>query len=112
MNAAERSRRPEITVRSPRPTPAVLDDAKRSEGRARIVREALSLFLRYGYHGTPVRLIAKAAGISVGSIFNYFSGKEEILLCILDENHRQAEEATEAARRELESRSTGADPVE
>ena len=98
------TRRGGLVVRSPRPSTQVLDEARCAEGRARIAREALPLFLRYGYHGTPVRLIAKAAGISVGSIFNYFQGKEAILLYILEENHGEAERAVELAQKELDSR--------
>jgi AcrR family transcriptional regulator len=99
-----------VVVRSPRPSTQVLDEARFVAGRARIANEALQLFLRYGYHGTPVRLIAQAAGVSVGSIFNYFEGKEAILLHILEETHRQAERAVELAQHELEARSARNDP--
>ncbi len=107
---AQGRRRSELTVQSPRPDSQILDESRRAEGRAGIAREALPLFLRYGYHGTPVRLIAKASGISVGSIFNYFSGKEEILLYILDENQREGENAVELGQRELLARPGRADP--
>jgi AcrR family transcriptional regulator len=110
LERAEGRRRRDFTVQPPRPDTQILDEARRAEGRAGIAREALPLFLRYGYHGTPVRLIAKASGISVGSIFNYFSGKEEILLYILEENHREGESAVELGQRELEARSAHADP--
>jgi AcrR family transcriptional regulator len=105
-------RRGSLVVGSPRPSTQVLDEARCAEGRARIAREALPLFLRYGYHGTPVRLIAKAAGISVGSIFNYFHGKEGILFYILEENQRHAEEAVELAKKELDARPAKSDPTE
>jgi AcrR family transcriptional regulator len=39
---------------------------------------ALSIFTRQGYHGTSVREIAEAAGISLGNIYNYYQTKEEI----------------------------------
>jgi len=110
VERAEGRMRREVTVQSPRPDTQILDENRRAEGRAGIAREALPLFLRYGYHGTPVRLIAKAAGISVGSIFNYFSGKEEILLYILEENQREGENAVELAQRELAARPGRADP--
>lgn len=110
VERARGRRRGELTVQSPRPDTQILDESRRAEGRAGIAREALPLFLRYGYHGTPVRLIAKAAGISVGSIFNYFSGKEEILLYILEENQREAETAVELGQREITARPGRADP--
>ena len=52
----------------------MLDKDLWSEGRGRIAAAALPLFLKYGYHATPVRVIARAAGLSAGSIFNYFAG--------------------------------------
>ncbi|HEX8925159.1 MAG TPA: TetR/AcrR family transcriptional regulator [Terriglobales bacterium] len=39
---------------------------------------ALRIFTRQGYHGTSVREIAEAAGISLGNIYNYYQTKEEI----------------------------------
>jgi AcrR family transcriptional regulator len=46
--------------------------------RARIVDAAYALFLEQGYHGTSMRQIADAAGITVGGIYNHFAGKEAI----------------------------------
>lgn len=112
MEANDRQGHRRLTVRTPRVTPNVVDEAKSAEGRAHIAHEALLLFLRYGYHGTPVRLIAKASGISVGSIFNYFSGKEEILRYVLNESQQQAEMAVASAQRELESWPTQSEPGE
>lgn len=106
-----RGERGTVTVSSPHSTTQVLDDERLTEGRARIAREALLLFLRHGYHGTPVRVIATACGISVGSIFNYFTGKEEILQYVLEENHNRIETALQAAQRDLESRQRRSDPV-
>lgn len=109
--AKKKERKSRLVARTPRPVTQVLDEGRLAEGRARIAREALPLFLRYGYHGTPVRLVAKAAGISVGSIFNYFDGKEAILLYILEDNQRHAETAVELAQKELETRPARSDPA-
>lgn len=46
--------------------------------REKILNEALDLFAENGYHGTSMREIAKAVGIKGSSIYNHFSGKEEI----------------------------------
>ncbi|RAK11738.1 TetR family transcriptional regulator [Halanaerobium saccharolyticum] len=46
--------------------------------REKILNEALELFAENGYHGTSMREIAKAVGIKGSSIYNHFSGKEEI----------------------------------
>lgn len=51
----------------------------RMEKRSLILQAALKLFAEYGYHSCPVSKIAKEAGISKGLIYNYFSGKQDLL---------------------------------
>ncbi|CCU79686.1 regulatory protein, TetR [Halanaerobium saccharolyticum subsp. saccharolyticum DSM 6643] len=46
--------------------------------REKILNESLDLFAAKGYHGTSMREIAKAVGIKGSSIYNHFSGKEDI----------------------------------
>ncbi|MDR3763436.1 MAG: TetR/AcrR family transcriptional regulator [Acidobacteriota bacterium] len=46
--------------------------------QVRIQDAALRIFTRQGYHGTSVREIADAAGVSLGNIYNYYPSKEEI----------------------------------
>ena len=46
--------------------------------REEILNKALDLFAENGYHGTSMREIAKAVGIKGSSIYNHFSGKEDI----------------------------------
>ena len=60
------------------------DEKRLQEGQERIAAAALSLFLQDGYHNTSVREIAQKAGLSVGSVFNYYTSKEEILFYIKD----------------------------
>ena len=53
-------------------------------GRIKQVADAATLlFLRQGYARTQISHIAKAAGVSVGSIYLDFAGKKEILHFIL-----------------------------
>ncbi|WP_136660454.1 TetR/AcrR family transcriptional regulator [Nitratireductor sp. XY-223] len=47
--------------------------------KMRIVDAALACFLENGYHQTGVRDIARKAGISLGNLYNHFSGKEAVL---------------------------------
>lgn len=47
--------------------------------RRQITSAAVSLFARNGFHPTPVRDIARAAGVSAGSIYTYFPSKDHIL---------------------------------
>lgn len=47
--------------------------------QARICRAAEELFARKGYHKTSVRDIARKAGMSIGSLYDYIRNKEDIL---------------------------------
>lgn len=47
--------------------------------RKQIIKGALSVFKRKGYHKTTVRDIAKAAKISMGSLYDYINSKGDIL---------------------------------
>lgn len=46
--------------------------------RVLILNTALKLFSNQGYFNTSVQDIKKAAGVSIGSIYHHFSGKEAI----------------------------------
>ena len=47
--------------------------------RQQIFDSALKLFVESGFHGTPTSRIAKEAGVSNGTLFHYFSTKEELI---------------------------------
>lgn len=44
----------------------------------RILTAALDLFVQHGYHNISIHEIQKQAQVSIGSIYNYFGGKEGI----------------------------------
>jgi AcrR family transcriptional regulator len=48
------------------------------ENQRRIEAAALQLFTRQGFHGTNNREIAEKIGVSTGTIYTYFPGKESI----------------------------------
>lgn len=52
----------------------LIDDKRRQ-----IIKGALSVFKKKGYHKTTVRDIAKAAEIGMGSLYDYICSKEDIL---------------------------------
>lgn len=56
----------------------------REHKRGAIERAAYLCFCRRGYHGTAVDDICKAAGISKGSFYWYFDGKQSVFHGILD----------------------------
>lgn len=55
--------------------------------RSEIMGASHELFLKYGYHGTSIRQIAGATGITLGAIYNHFSSKEEIFRAVFLEQH-------------------------
>ncbi len=72
------------------------------EPKADVIREAaLELFWKYGYHGTSVRQIGKAAGIAVANVYHYFPSKLDLLYDIVgrvtDSLGAKTEEATAMA---------------
>ncbi len=79
--------------------------------RARIADAALDLFLRESFARTGVRRIAAAAGVSVGTIFNYFDSKQEILFALISDMQKGvAIPLQAAAARYRERASAGEDP--
>ncbi|HLN56450.1 MAG TPA: TetR/AcrR family transcriptional regulator [Bacteroidales bacterium] len=56
----------------------------REEKRTLIMNAALEHFARDGYHNTTITHLAKHAGISKGLMYNYFTGKEELLSEIIN----------------------------
>lgn len=51
---------------------------------AAILDAAVRVFGARGYHGTSVRDIAEAAGVSPGSLYNHFASKHDLLVVILE----------------------------
>ena len=67
--------------------------------RERILRAAIKVFARKGFHATRVNEIAKAAGVADGTIYLYFKNKDDVLVCIFEDRITRL---LEVLRRELE----------
>jgi AcrR family transcriptional regulator len=65
----------------------------REVSRAKIVETALELFAQYGYEATSVRMIAQAAGIAQGLLYNYFDSKEALLTTIVRQSMADVRES-------------------
>jgi AcrR family transcriptional regulator len=52
--------------------------------RRRIVDAALRTFAEKGYHGTTMQDIVRESGLSVGAIYTYFRGKDELFVASCD----------------------------
>jgi AcrR family transcriptional regulator len=59
---------------------------RRKEARpAELLRAALELFTERGYAATRLEDVAKHAGVSKGTVYLYFSGKEELFKAVIRE---------------------------
>ncbi len=61
-----------------------LNEHMRDEAFARITHAALEAFSDYGYHGTTMKQIAQASGLSYGLVYHYFPSKERIFRHLVD----------------------------
>src|ERR1041385_8446168 len=73
-----------------------LSQSKIEENQAAIEAAALRVFTKQGFHGTSVREIADAAGVSMGNLYNYYGGKEELFAAVV----RRYEAKMEVLRRQ------------
>jgi AcrR family transcriptional regulator len=53
--------------------------AEIADKRSATLKAALELISEQGFHATPMSQIAKRANVSIGIIYHYFSGKDELL---------------------------------
>lgn len=62
-----------------------LTEATKAARRAQIIEAAIACFIERGYTNTSMSDIIKASGLSSGSIYSHFSGKEDILVSAINE---------------------------
>ena len=67
------------------------------ERRRQIVDAAVKLFIEHGYHKTTTRLLAKATGLSIGTMYDYISTKEDVLYLVCMAIHSNVEEGVKEA---------------
>jgi len=53
--------------------------------RDRILKAAVKVFAKNGFHATRVSEVAKAAGVADGTIYLYFKSKEELLVSLFED---------------------------
>lgn len=97
-----------MTARRPRTEPRKKPVQRRSrETVASILTAAAQVFDRHGMEGGTTNRIAARAGVSIGTLYQYFPGKEAIAAALLEEHNAQAVELIETlvarARRERPS---------
>lgn len=63
-----------------------LRDRKKKEVRHRIVQAATQLFAKRGLDGTTMEEVARAADVSVATVYNYFGNKNSLLVAGVEED--------------------------
>jgi AcrR family transcriptional regulator len=80
--------------------------------RLQIVDAAVELFIKKGFHKTTTREIAQAAGLSIGTVYEYVATKEDVLYLVCDVIHAEAErQISEALARTAGGRETLAEVI-
>ena len=82
------------------------------ERRRQIVDAAVPLFVERGYHKTTTRALAQATGLSIGSMYEYISTKDDVLYLVCMAIHAEVEHAVrEALGRPLEGKAALAEVI-
>jgi len=78
---------------------------------ARILDEAARLFETLGYHDTTTNHVADAAGISIGSLYQYFPNKDALLVGLAERHLDEAEPRLAALAERLRDEQPPADEL-
>jgi TetR/AcrR family transcriptional repressor of mexJK operon len=63
--------------------------ARSRRTRQKLIESAIGCFERHGFDETTTAMIAAEAGVAVGTVYNYFSDKREIILELFDRTERE-----------------------
>ena len=63
---------------------SVKDEKLVQKRRDQMIKGAVALFKQKGFHRTTTREIAKAAGFSIGTLYEYIRTKEDVLYLVCD----------------------------
>lgn len=81
-----------MTATPPRPRlldgdslPATPRQERSRQKRTRLLAAGLALFGERGYEATSIDAIALRAGVAVGSFYQHFRTKRQLLLCLMDQ---------------------------
>src|SRR5690606_29453152 len=61
-----------------------------SDKKRAIFKSTMELVRENGFHGTPMSMVAKHAGVAAGTIYHYFESKEHLLRELFNYAQQQA----------------------
>jgi len=65
-----------------------LGPARAAARRRQILDAAIVCFAQRGFHKSTLQDVVRQSGLSPGSIYSHFSGKDDIIHAVIDERHR------------------------
>lgn len=74
---------------------SVKDERLVQKRRDQMIKGAVALFKQKGFHGTTTREIARSAGFSIGTLYEYIRTKEDILYLVCDSIYGHVKERLE-----------------
>ena len=77
---------PSSAVVSRKNRPDAVPGAKRDA----ILRAAIDVFADRGFFNAQVADVARAAGVAAGTVYLYFRGKDDLLVCVFERTMREA----------------------
>ncbi|HEB90995.1 MAG TPA: TetR/AcrR family transcriptional regulator, partial [Deltaproteobacteria bacterium] len=72
--------------------PRAPQQARSRRTRQKLIEAAVDCFERHGFDETTTAMIAARAGVAVGTVYNYFTDKREIILELLNQTDREVAE--------------------
>src|ERR1700712_3670618 len=77
-----------------------ITEAKRESRRQQILDAALRCFSRDGFHNTTTADIVRESGVSQGSLYLYFTTKDDMVLALSEDRHQREAMLNALAQRE------------
>ena len=71
---------------------SIKDERLIKKRRDQMINGAVKLFIEKGFHRTTTREIARAAGFSIGTLYEYIREKEDVLYLVCDRIYDQVRE--------------------
>src|SRR3954468_9665238 len=71
---------------------SIKDERLIKKRRDQMINGAVKLFIEKGFHRTTTREIARAAGFSIGTLYEYIRTKEDVLYLVCDRIYDQVRE--------------------